>query len=400
MSVTAREFRPSASSQDDKRVKRQLDFNRKRALAEDHTDRIDGLAVAFDYEACRHVYWNPTPFSLLWGTALWKQASEDQRRALNHLYWVAYYSQIISAEIATIYFNQVAAAGLYGVEDFRQVCDTLDLESRQERAHVAAFKSIGEAVEHSLFGHRLFTYEMRGPLGETMIFSDSTPVKSAWRSLQLRAYSTAAPSRPTLAGYYLLIRGLRTLNGKLVQERLAKFLDDFDDPGDAPIPAQVSKAHFIDESFHFNTSRIIAHEVPRLLPPPSASERWAINWAVDGCQQDHVPASTAINGIFWHDPELFPVIYRLFRSPLFGMDEREAGHMMARCFGEESEGLAASVATHATAVANYRAFVEGVEILTPANRQMARMEKTSMESRLRVNRAALRRFKPPLVENR
>ncbi|MFH7029315.1 MAG: hypothetical protein ACHBN1_28960 [Heteroscytonema crispum UTEX LB 1556] len=41
---------------------------------------------------------------------------------------MAYYSQIISAEIATIFFNQISAAGLYAPEDFRLVCDTLDLE--------------------------------------------------------------------------------------------------------------------------------------------------------------------------------------------------------------------------------------------------------------------------------
>ena len=69
--------------------------------------------------------------------------------------------------------------------------------------------------------------------------------------------------------------------------------------------------------------------------------------------------------------------------------------MLERWFGEESEGLCASVATHGTAVSNYRAFVDGIDILSPANRKMAAMAKTSVQSRLRVNRAALRRFRPP-----
>ena len=162
------------------KVTRQLDFNRRRAVHADHTDDIDELAAVFDYEACKDSWWNPEEFSLLWGTPLWEQSTEDQKRALNHLFWVAYYSQIISAEIATIYFNQVAAAGLYGVEDFRTVCDTLDFESRQERAHVAAFKGIGEAVEDALFGTRLFTYAMRGPLGDTMRFTKDSRLASLW----------------------------------------------------------------------------------------------------------------------------------------------------------------------------------------------------------------------------
>ncbi len=388
-------FSQSSPLEGDERARRQLEFNRKRALAEDHTEEIDALAASFDYETWRGSYWNPESFSLLWGTALWDQSTAQQRLVLNHLYWVAYYSQIISAEIATIYFNQIAAAGLYGAEDFRLVCDTLDLESRQERAHVAAFKSIGEAVERSLFGERLFTYAMRGPLGDTMVFSDTSRLKSAWRSVQLGAYSVAAPSRPTVAAYYLLIRGLRTLNGKLVQERLARFLDDFSDLDQGAIPARISKAHFIDESYHFNTSRIVAHEIPRLLPPATTAERWAMNRAVEGCQRDHIPASAAINGIFWHDPALFSTIYRLFRSEVFAMDRAEALRMLKRCFGEESEGLCASLATHGTAVSNYRAFVDGIDILSPANREMAAMAKTTVQSRLRVNRAALRRFRPP-----
>ncbi len=36
-------------------------------------------------------------FSLLYGTPLWEQADSGQRVKLNQLYWVAYYSQIISA---------------------------------------------------------------------------------------------------------------------------------------------------------------------------------------------------------------------------------------------------------------------------------------------------------------
>ena len=51
-------------------------------------------------------------FSLLYATPLWERPPSRQRIVLNHLYWVAYYAQIISAEIATILLNQTSAAGL------------------------------------------------------------------------------------------------------------------------------------------------------------------------------------------------------------------------------------------------------------------------------------------------
>src|SRR5688572_30367519 len=111
---------------DDKTLQK-LELNHRRNRATGSTQQIDQLAEAFDYDECKDSYWNPEQFSLLYATPLWEQSTPAQRVKLNQLYWVAYYSQIISAEIATIFFNQTSAAALYGVEDFRPVCDNLDL---------------------------------------------------------------------------------------------------------------------------------------------------------------------------------------------------------------------------------------------------------------------------------
>jgi hypothetical protein len=387
-------FAERSSLASDPRIARQAAFNMRRAVADDQTEAIDRFAAEFDYAKARDAYWNPPEFSFLWGTPLWDEASEAERRTLNHLFWVAYYSQIVSAEIATIFFNQIAAAGLYGAgADFRPLCDTLDLETRQERAHINAFRTVSEAVERALFGARLFSYSMRGPYAETMVFGAAGPLSRWWRTTQIRAFAAFAPDRPTLAAHYLMIRGLRTLNGKMIQERLAKHVDAFQGEENAPTPARISRAHYTDESYHFNTSRIVSNEVPKLLPPADALERWAINRAVDGCQLDHTPFSVAINGIFWHDPALYDACLTLFRSPVFGMSEADALDMLRRCFCKESEGFHASARSHATAVDNYRAYVEKSDLLTPPNRGMARMAQSNVATRLRINQAAFyRRF--------
>jgi len=388
-------FADRASLAADLKASRQAAFNFKRAKADDQSDEIDALAAAFSYEAARDQYWNPPEFSLLWGTALWDAASEDQRRTLNHLFWVAYYAQIVSAEIATIFFNQIAAAGLYAAgADFRILCDTLDMETRQERAHINAFRTVGDKVERTLFSKRVFTYAMRGPYAETMVFGEAGPMRAWQRSAQIRAFAAIAPQRPTLAAHYLMIRGLRTLNGKMIQERLAKHVETYQGEEHAPNPARISLAHYTDESYHFNTSRIVSHEIPRLLPPADHLETWAINRAVDGCQRDHTPFSAAINGIFWHDPSLFDACLALFQSPVFSMDAGEARGMLKRCFTEESEGLHASAASHRTAVENYRAYVENAALLTPANRAMRRMAESTVARRLAVNRRAFQRRFP------
>jgi hypothetical protein len=305
---------------------------------------------------------------------------------------VAYYSQIISAEIATIFFNHIASTGLYAIEDFRIICDTLDLETKQERAHIQAFKSIGEAVEAELFGERLFTYPMRGPFAETMIFSEPGWGKQFWRKLQLQAYTLFSANYTFLASQYLLVRGLRTLNGKLIQHQLANYYTRHLDQENAPIPAAISYYHFMDESYHFNTSKLVGLDVVRSLNPPTAFEKWIINRGINGCQKDHYHFSTAIRGIFWYEPALFHIIYKLFRSSIFNMDDNEARQMLIACFAKESSGLQSSFDMHRTAVESYKVFVESANYLSPANREMRTMEKSSIPAYLNRNKHLLARF--------
>jgi hypothetical protein len=386
--------RQTHSLLDDASTCRKLEFNLRRNAELDHTAAIDAAAQRFCYDDCRNDYWNPENFSLLWGTPVWEQATPAQRVVLNQLYWVAYYAQIVSAEIATIFLNQVSAAGLYSLEDFRLVCDNLDLESRQERAHINAFKKVSEDVEHQLFGERLFTYPMRSLFEHTMIFADSSAAKDFWRRLQIRGFMLLSSSNAFLASQYLLIRGLRTLNGKLIQHRLSRHYLEHPDQANAPVPSLISYYHFMDESFHFNTSRLVGLEVPRSIAAPTRFERWVVNRGVAGCQSDHANASVVVNGIFWHDPAAYGVIYKLFRSRVFGMDHGQAMAMLAACFTQDSEGLQAALHTHATAADSYVAFVEPVSWLDAHNREMRGMRHTTAQRYLARNRAALARFRP------
>lgn len=377
---------------DDEKLRKQVELNLKRNRGQDATEAIQDAVARYRYEDCRHSPWNPEQYALLWGTALWEQASPSQRVLLNQLYWVAYYTQIMSAEIATIFLNQVSAAGLYAVEDFRPVCDSLDLETKQERMHIHAFKTIGEDLEFQLFGRRMFTYPMRHPFTETMVFADTNALKRWWKGIQLRAFTSLA-GNPFLGSQYLLIRGLRTLNGKIVQHRLSQYYTAHPDQEQAPIPAAISWYHFSDESFHFNTSRIVGLEVPRVLPKPTPLEAWVVNLGVAGCQRDHYHFSAAVNGIFWYDPALYTVIYRILRSPHFGLDAEEALQMVERCFCKDSEGVQAAARTHAEAVQSYRMFVEPISWLSAGNREMRHMARNNVEQYLQTNRAAFRQFR-------
>jgi hypothetical protein len=378
---------------DDQQTYKKLQLNKKRNQEQDHSALMDEAAAEFRFDDCKDEYWNPEEFSLLYGTPMWDQATAAQRIILNQLYWVAYYAQIISAEIATIYLNQVSAAGLYTHEDFRIVCDALDLETKQERAHINAFKTIGEDVEYRLFGERLFTYPMRSLFEQTMIFPDSNPGKDFWRMMQIKAFTLMSSSNAFVASQYLLVRGLRTLNGKLIQHKLSNYYTNHAHKESAPIPAKISYYHFMDESFHFNTSKIIGHEIPRSLEPPTSFETWIINQGVAGCQKDHFHFSATIKGIFWYEPALFDVIYRVFKSKHFGMNDAEAKEMLRICFCQENDGIAQSYELHQVAHESYKAYVDSITYMDERNRNMAIMGGNTIQKYVARNTDALRSFK-------
>lgn len=393
MSVTLLEDPKTNTLSENEKTNRKLEINYKRNKQQDRTEAIDEAAAAFRYEDCREEYWNPEEFSLLYGTPLWQQASPGQRQVLNHLYWVAYYSQIISAEIATIFFNQTSAAGLYAQEDFRLVCDMLDLESSQERAHISAFKKISSQVEAALFGKRVFTYAMRGPFAETMIYADTNAVKTCWKKLQLQAFGLLSAGNTFLACQYFTVRGVRTLNGKLVQHKLSGYYQKHPDKEKAPIPSQISFYHFMDESFHFNSSTIISHDIMKCLKPATEFEKWVANLGLRGCQRDHYNFSAAINGIFWYDPALYGAVYEILRSPVFEMGDREAKEMLNACFAQESDGLHHSYQTHREAVESYKAYLEGIDYAWQSNREMSIMAASSIPQYLATQTKALKSIK-------
>lgn len=386
-------FENSISLLNDQPTYKKVMLNYRRNRKQDNTEILEQLAADFDYEVCKDSYWNPESFSLLYGTPVWDQASSSQRVLLNQLYWVGYYSQIISAEVATIFLNQTAAAGLYGLADFRIVCDTLDFESVQERAHINAFKVISEATEKAIFGERVFTYPMKNFATETMVFQNSNRFKSAWKKFQLHYFSYLSSSNAFIASQYLTVRGLRTLNGKIVQHQLSEYYESHPDQEHAPIPAQISYHHFLDESYHFNSSTLIGHEVVKSLPPPTAFEKKVVNLAVKGCQRDHFNFNCSVNGIFWYEPALFGTVYKILRSPIFGMSQAEALIALETSFCQDNQGVQLAYQTHRVSAESYQQYIAELDFITPENRSMSLMKQSTIANYLKTNQRALDRFR-------
>jgi hypothetical protein len=378
---------------DDQKTMKRIELALKRSKELDQTAMMDQASKNFNYEDCKNEMWNPERFSLLYKTWLWDQSTPEQKVKLNQLYWIAYYSQIISAEIATIFFNQTSAAALYGMEDFRIVCDTLDLESAQERAHIHAFKEVSEKFEQENFGERIFSYPMRTPFEKTMLYSDLSAFQQWWRKWQLNVFSMISANSPFIGCQYFTVRGLRTLNGKIVQHQLSRYYSEHADKENSPIPSKISYYHFIDESFHFNTSTIVSHEVINSLPKPTKLEMLIGNMALRGCQLDHYNFSTAINGIYWYDPALYESIYKILRSKIFNMDHAAAMEAIRKSFCEENDGMLASYKTHRESVDSYKAYLQDFQYINRQNKDLALMASNNLEKHLRTNQNAYLRFK-------
>jgi hypothetical protein len=188
------------------------------------------------------------------------------------------------------------------------------------------------------------------------------------------------------------VRGVRTLNGKLIQHQLSQFYSKNDNKATAPIPARISYCHFLDESFHFNSSTIISHDVLRSLPPPTTFERWVANLTLHGTQKDHFHFSTAINGLFWYDPALYPKVYKILRSPVFDMSREQAKAMMWECFTSESEGLHQSARSREIAMNSYKEYLAGIDYVDGTNKEMRLMARNSIARHLDTNRRELKKF--------
>ncbi|GAC1459476.1 MAG: hypothetical protein NVSMB70_04470 [Chamaesiphon sp.] len=266
------------------------------------------------------------------------------------------------------------------------------MESSQERTHINAFRTISKQVEQALFGQPIFTYAMRGPFTETMVYADTNTFKTWWKKIQLQYFGLISANNAFLACQYLTVRGVRTLNGKLVQHKLSQYYQKHPNPNDAPIPAKISYYHFLDESFHFNSSTIVSHDVITCLDPPTAFERLVANLGLLGCQRDHFHFSAAIKGIFWYEPALYPKIYRVLRSPIFGMSDMDAKEMMRSCFTNESEGLHSSYLTHQEALESYKVYVEKLDYLGKRNREMSLMASNSIPQYLAIQKSAFQHF--------
>ena len=137
-----------SNKKSEKLINKTLENNTK----SDYTEKIEDLGKNFSYKNNKNNYWSEPELSILYGTPLYQQASETQKLALNHLYWLKLYQGVTATEIGAIIYNQIAGSLFESIGNYDNICQELELETSQEKIHVATFQRICTKIKWALLG--------------------------------------------------------------------------------------------------------------------------------------------------------------------------------------------------------------------------------------------------------
>ena len=384
----------------------------------DYTEKIEDLGRNFSYSSDRECYWSDPEISLLYGTPLYDRASESQKLALNHLYWLKLYQGVTATEIGAIIYNQIAGSLFELVGGCDTLCQELELETSQEKIHVATFQKVCTKLKFALLGktfigssqslksqkrsskHWTETWldnglrsiskvmlrdyadyyspflqelETKGQLSQVPTYGVSSRIGSA---AQLKFFTYNIGSSPFLACQAFTIRFAANVLLKGQELCYSKHFLKLERNGDfIPAPTAISRYHFLDESFHTIVSQTLAKEFYKNFPKPNAYEKWVANQMFSNMQASLLGGlSGVLPGRFVKDSEEFMYFfYKVLRSPLFAMSGKEALSWIEQCFCHEHEGFHVTLKYHKRLLAEFRQVFGKVDYLSPENREFRLM---------------------------
>ncbi len=407
-----------------------------------YTEKIEVLDDQFSYAPNAQHYWSEPEQSILYGTPFYEQASEGQRFALNHLYWVFSYTATAAAEVQTAMFNQVTAGVFEAIGGYTTLCKELELETEQEKSHIHAFNKINQATVNSLLGPTVFnsllkkrsslshsrprlnqaTYKTLRYFAKAMLKRHASSYSPYLRGLEDRSAIIPAPtsgfgdlgqgkmaqsllrfyifswgSSPFLAGQYYNIRYMANLLLKNREHRIFRYCRKQKQQSQfIPAPTAVSYYHLLDESFHTTMSQIIGRDLYHEFTEPTAYEKWVANLSIYLVQYNALQGLNAgIPGLYLSDDQFFMgFLYKLLQQPLFGCSAEEALYWIKQSFCHEHAGLHTSACLHQRLLNEYRRFFDGFDHhLWPVNREMRLMASGgSIERAIMRNRKTWQRF--------
>lgn len=429
----------------------------KNNSASNYTEIIEELDQSFDYQANRDRYWGPPELSLFFGTPLYNAASEAQKLALNHLYWVTQYNQTAATEANAILYNQVTEGVFSAVGGYDILCDELALETEQEHHHIHAFHSVGHATRKALLGPgklaqprpRLVGRHSKRPPQNSSGSSSLSLLKlpsfdwariqeEACRSLSVRlssghgvtSYSNyltelaqkgkrlpvqkagllgqvvPAPlskfltinfgSSPFSACFFYATRYLANMLLKNYEYRYLQYYRALDQAGQPiPAPTAISFFHMLDESFHTTTSQLISQDLYKEFTHPTPYEQLMANLMFYRGQEVMLSGlSGVLPATFRTDSPFLQPLYQILRSSIFSMDHQESIEWLERCLCEEHDGYHMNVKHHQRLLSTMRQAFLPLHYLWDVNRNLSVMANgVAVERNIALNRKHFEEFR-------
>lgn len=339
-------------------------------IASSYTEKIEELDNNFNYSSNSEYYWNEPELSILYGTSLYEAASPSQKIALNHLHWIGGYNLTAASETNTLFYNQLTANVFYNIGGYETLCHELDVETSQERYHIHAFRKIGKMTEEAILGKviigNLLTNDESKEIHKGLIGRLSPGLLGA-------IFRMNWGSTPFLASQYYALRLIANMFLKNTEHRRSHYCMELEKKGEfVPAPTSVSRYHFLDESFHTTTSQLIAQDLYKDFPKPTAYEKFMANLSIYMMQLTLLNGlSGAVPGSFVTDKTfIMPLVYKILQTPLFGMSAQEALDWIEKCFCQEHEGFHVNLKYHQRLFSELRRFFGGLDYAWSINREM------------------------------
>lgn len=440
------------------------EINYRHNAESDYTEKIEELDKNFNYSSNSNYAWSEPELSLLYGTPLYEEASPSQKLALNHLYWATQYNQTAATEANAVLYNQVTAGVFGAFGGYETLCQELDLETDQERHHIHAFHMMGYKTKKALLGKTAFNASIQGnshkkndsakglvtgQRSQLFTFNFQSSPLSAFQDLifrfitnkvmlknQAHCYSQylreldekgepipaqttgllgqLAPrpllqfftlncgSSPFLACLFYVTRFMANMLIKNYEYRYSQYYRELERKGEfIPDPLAVSHYHLLDESFHTTTSQLIAQDLYKDFPKPTAYEKFLANLTIYRAQSVSLSGlSGGLPAIFRTDASFILSFYRLLQSPVFNLSAQESLQWLEKCLCYEHEGFHVTLKYHQRLLSDLRRLFDGIDYLSPVNREMRLMASGgSISKAIQNNIKAFEQFSVSVAQN-
>lgn len=303
----------------------------------DYTEKIKELGNEFNYAKNSNYYWSKPDLSLLYGTPLYDAASDTQKLALNHLYWVGNYNHTAVSEASTSIYNMVTSGVFRAVGGYETLCDELDFETDQESYHIRTFQKIGYKSKMAIVGKTILGNSLYGKtekdnnswlnllipqpvreyftstqgsspfstqrdntltaIAKTMLSDKKQYYSQYLRNLEEKGEPIPAPAdglagriaprywlrfftvnwgmSPFMACQYYSLRYTANAILKNQEYPYVRYYRELEQKGEyIPTPTAVSYYHLLDEAFHTTISQTIARDMYKDFPKPTAYEKF------------------------------------------------------------------------------------------------------------------------------